>query len=115
MNLHRMPDERITEVLDTAERLADENHKFSATISTAHSNLVIVELLARLVEKDRPAPLKDTLVSNVLEIMDLAEKIIRTSAPLGEDGNHQARLFKFGQLSQEIRNELANREKEMRQ
>jgi len=133
MILNRLSDDAIDKKLIKAHehlKLGINNNTYDAFINgnvTAESNLVIVELLTRLLEKDQKAETKtittyiDYVVPYGLDIkiinaLDVADAIIRagTIAP-GEDAiEQQNRIIIFIKYSQEIRNELANREKAKR-
>jgi len=119
MILNRMSDDEID--VRIAAAYADlKPGFFNPASSTARSNLVIIELLARLLEKDRH-PCKcdtkpDDLPAKIVEALDAAELLIRhpNEDPIRGHTN-QDWCMRFGNLSQEIRNELANREKNIKE
>ena len=114
--------------------------------SIACSNLAVVELLTRLLEKDyvykpqpsqhpckcetapprQPIPLfapsfigdglfpDEALTQKIVETLDLAEQLLKTDkndTVILNGYDRHSNLVRFGNLSQQIRNELANRKK----
>lgn len=125
--MKRMSDETLEKTIDLATAecssisifpTSDNSVIQHLTFSCATSNLVIVELLTRLVEKDQPTckcgnvPDNDDLPAKIIEVLDLAEALLKN--PTADKLNGYARqdnLLRFGSLSQQLRSELANREK----
>jgi len=106
----RLDDKQLAETIEKA-------HHTDSIHATALSNLVIVELLQRLLEKDRPPKqeLTPDLPAKIISTLDLAENLIRSFESWPDDKCRkfatQDNLVLFGMKSQEIRNILSNSEK----